>query len=97
MILLLPVLQKWQSFAKKLPLLRQRLTAVRLWENQRLRRDNKLRIEREERHAWRVSGGQIERMVIQTDWDNDEAVAYLQRRLDRMGLEVGIRSMVLRV
>ena len=58
------------------------------WENQRLRRDNKLRIEREERHAWRVSGGQIERMVIQTDWDNDEAVAYLQRRLDRMGLEV---------
>ena len=27
-------------------------------------------------------------MVIQTDWDNDEAVAYLQRRLDRMGLEV---------
>ena len=58
------------------------------WEHQRLRRDNKLRIEREERHAWRVSGGQIERMVIQTDWDNDEAVAYLQRRLDRMGLEV---------
>ncbi|MBF4809608.1 MAG: Obg family GTPase CgtA, partial [Lancefieldella parvula] len=39
-------------------------------------------------HAWRGSGGQIERMVIQTDWDNDEAVAYLQRRLDRMGLEV---------
>ncbi len=33
-------------------------------------------------------GGQIERMVIQTDWDNDEAVAYLQRRLDRMSLEV---------
>ena len=27
-------------------------------------------------------------MVIQTDWDNDEAVAYLQRRLDRMGLEL---------
>ncbi len=23
-------------------------------------------------------------MVIQTDWDNDEAVAYLQRRLDRI-------------
>ena len=58
------------------------------WENQRLRRDNKLHIEREERHVWRVSGGQIERMVIQTDWDNDEAVAYLQHRLDRMGLEI---------
>jgi GTP-binding protein len=26
-------------------------------------------------------------MVVQTDWDNDEAVAYLQRRFDRIGLD----------
>ena len=26
-------------------------------------------------------------MVIQTDWDNEEAVAYLQHRFDRMGLD----------
>ena len=26
-------------------------------------------------------------MVIQTDWDNDEAVAYLQHRFERCGLD----------
>lgn len=57
------------------------------WESLRKRRDNHLTIEREERHVWRVSGTAIERMVIQTDWDNDEAVAYLQHRFDRIGLD----------
>ena len=57
------------------------------WESLRRRRDNHLTIEREERHVWRVSGTAIERMVIQTDWDNDEAVAYLQHRFDRIGLD----------
>ena len=57
------------------------------WESLRKRRDNHLTIEREERHVWRVSGTAIERMVIQTDWDKDEAVAYLQHRFDRIGLD----------
>ena len=57
------------------------------WERNRLRRDSAITIEREERHAWRVSGGAVERMVIQTDWDNDEAIAFLQHRLDRIGLD----------
>ena len=57
------------------------------WESLRKRRDNHLTIDREERHVWRVSGTAIERMVIQTDWDNDEAVAYLQHRFDRIGLD----------
>lgn len=57
------------------------------WKSLRKRRDNHLTIEREERHVWRVSGTAIERMVIQTDWDNDEAVAYLQHRFDRIGLD----------
>jgi len=34
-----------------------------------------------------VTGRGIERMVIQTEWDNDEAVAFLQKRLVRAGLE----------
>ncbi len=57
------------------------------WECERQRRDRQIAVRREERHAWRVSGSQIERMVIQTDWDNDEAVAYLQHRFDRCGLD----------
>ena len=52
------------------------------WECER-----QIAVRREERQAWRVSGSQIERMVIQTDWDNDEAVAYLQHRFDRCGLD----------
>ena len=57
------------------------------WERERLRRDRAVRVRREERHAWRVSGPQVERMVVQTDWDNDEAVAYLQHRFERSGLD----------
>lgn len=57
------------------------------WERERQRRDRGLTVRREERHAWRVSGPQVERMVIQTDWENDEAVAYLQHRFDRCGVD----------
>lgn len=57
------------------------------WERDRQRRERRINVAREERHAWRVSGPQIERMVIQTDWDNDEAVAYLQHRFERCGLD----------
>ena len=56
-------------------------------ERERLRRDKRISIAREEAGVWRVSGGAIERMVVQTDWDNEEAVAYLQRRFDRIGLD----------
>lgn len=57
------------------------------WERDRQRRDKRMVIRREERHVWRVSGAAIERMVVQTDWENDEAVAFLQHRFDRCGLD----------
>ena len=37
-------------------------------------------------------GVQVERMVVQTDWENEEAVAFLQHRLKRMGVEYGARE-----
>ena len=58
------------------------------WERDRQRRDKCMVIRREERHVWRVSGAAIERMVVQTDWENDEAVAFLQHRFDRCGLDL---------
>ena len=58
------------------------------WERDRQRRDKRMVIRREERHVWRVSGVAIERMVVQTDWENDEAVAFLQHRFDRCGLDL---------
>ena len=56
-------------------------------ERLRQRRDRAISIRRESRDVWRVSGGAVERMVIQTDWENDEAIAYLQHRFDRIGLD----------
>ncbi|WP_322155757.1 GTPase ObgE [Paratractidigestivibacter sp.] len=61
------------------------------WERQRQRRDSSICITREDGCAWRVEGGAIERMVIQTDWENEDAVAYLQHRFNRCGLDDKLR------
>lgn len=61
-------------------------------ERERQRRDRAIQIKMESRGVWRVSGGLVERMVVQTDWDNDEAAAYLQHRFDRMGLDARLAS-----
>ena len=37
--------------------------------------------------VFRVEGKSLERMVIQTDWENEEALIFLQRRLTKMGVE----------
>ena len=56
------------------------------WERNRRRKESAIAVTRESKHAWRVSGTSIERMVVQTDWENDEAVSYLQHRFERIGL-----------
>jgi len=58
-----------------------------VWERRRAQRDQKITVKPEERGVWRVSGTNIERMVVQTDWENDEAVDFLQRRFQRIRLE----------
>lgn len=58
-----------------------------VWEAQRKRRDKRFYIKRLSKGVWQVTGDAIERMVVQTDWDNDEAVLFLQHRFDRMGLD----------
>lgn len=42
--------------------------------------------------VYRVSGGVIERAVARTDLENDEAVALLQRRLRRDGIDDALRA-----
>lgn len=56
-------------------------------ERERVRRERRMTVTREGKGVWRVSGTAVERMVVQTDWDNDEALAYLQRRFERTGLD----------
>ena len=64
---------------------RQDLAAV--WERRRAARDRSITVTREDDGAWRVHGTDIERMVVQTDWENDEAIDYLQHRFARLKLE----------
>ncbi len=59
----------------------------KVWEHARVKRDKKFTIEKRGGGVWRVSGKAIERMVIQTDWDNDEAISYLQHRFKMIGLD----------
>lgn len=38
-------------------------------------------------HVFQVTGRGVERMVIMTEWDNEEAIVFLQSRLVRAGVE----------
>ena len=58
-----------------------------VWEHRRQQRDARINVVREEADAWRVHGKNVERMVVQTEWSNEEAVAFLQRRMERAGVE----------
>lgn len=49
--------------------------------------DREITVERATDGGWDVFGAGVERLVIKTDMRNEEAVAYLQRRLLRMGVE----------
>ena len=58
-----------------------------VFREKRTRRENAIKEENLGGGVWRVRGTAVERMVIKTDWDNEEAIAYLQHRFDRMGLD----------
>jgi GTP-binding protein len=38
-------------------------------------------------HVFEVTGRGVERMVIMTEWNNEEAIAFLQKRLAKAGVE----------
>lgn len=54
--------------------------------------DTDIRVSRAMDGGWDVAGGGVERMIIKTDMNNDEAVAYLQRRLVSLGVEDRLRK-----
>ena len=58
-----------------------------IWEMKRKQRDRAFSVAREEAGVFRIKGRQVERMVIQTEWENEEAVAFLERRLEHVGVE----------
>ena len=56
------------------------------WERSRICRDRIITVTKLEKGTWKISGGAVERMVVQTDWDNEEAVSYLEHRFECIGL-----------
>lgn len=63
-----------------------------IWEHRRQERDKRFKVRKLSDGIFRVEGSFIERMVIQTDWENEEAIAYLQHRLKRAGVEAALEK-----
>ncbi len=63
----------------------------KVWELRRQSREDAFTVQREE-DAFVVRGKRIERMVLQTDQDNEEAVTFLQHRFRRIGLDDALRE-----
>lgn len=49
------------------------------------------KVERTADGAWRLTGRRVERLVAQTDFDNDESAARFQRELSRLGVVEALR------
>ena len=62
-----------------------------VWEHKREAREARFTVKREAADAFRVSGVQVERMVVQTDWENEEALTFLQHRFKRLGVDEALR------
>ncbi len=63
-----------------------------VWELRREAREKRFYIAPEGEGAWRVRGVQVERMVVQTDWENEEAIAFFQHRFKRMGVDTALEK-----
>ena len=58
-----------------------------IWEHRRDERDRRFEVVQLSENVFRVQGPSVERMVVQTDWENEEAIAFLQHRLRRVGVD----------
>ncbi len=58
-----------------------------------LRPKRRLRVEKTGEGKFVVSGEEVERLVVMTDLDNEEAVRHLHRRLERMGVIERLRKL----
>lgn len=63
-----------------------------VWEHKREIRDKQFQVKPLGGNVFRVVGPQIERIIVQTDWDNEESIAFLQHRLKRLGVESALEK-----
>lgn len=58
-----------------------------IWEHKRQAKDKQFTVRQLSEGIFRVEGTQIERWVVQTDWENPESLDFLQHRFGKIGLE----------
>ncbi len=63
-----------------------------VWEHKRHERNQRYHIDNLGGGVFRVEGKTVERVIIQTDWDNDEAIIHMQHRLHRMGVDKALHD-----
>ena len=63
-----------------------------VWELKRRQKDASFEVINRGGGVYRVEGKAVERAVIQCDWENDEALDYLQRRLRHMGVDAALHD-----
>ena len=88
------------AIATKVHELREELRALseadvqyeHVWEHKREERGKQFKVVPLGGGVFRVEGPQVERMVVQTDWENEEAIAFLQHRLKRLGVEKALEK-----
>jgi GTP-binding protein len=62
------------------------VTYRQVWTHD-VRGDREYEVENLGGHVFEVHGRGVERMVIMTEWNNEEAIAFLQKRLAKAGVE----------
>ena len=63
-----------------------------VWERRRQARERRFNVEKLSSNVYRLSGTQVERWVVQTDWDNEEAITFLQHRFKRAGVDAALEE-----
>ncbi len=63
-----------------------------VWEHKRTARDAAFEVTKLSDGVFRVEGPRIERLVVQTDWENEEAIAYMQHRMKRLGVDKALEA-----
>ena len=63
-----------------------------VWEHRHSAREAAFEVVRLSQGVFSVTGTQVERMVVQTDWENEEAIEFLQHRLKRLGVDAALEA-----
>ena len=64
----------------------------KVWSTRRKAHDREIHLEKIAPHTWRASGVNLERAVLQCDFDNEEALEYLATRFKKSGFDAALEK-----